>query len=245
MRRFLPILVLLLAVEGHARTTKNVLILFDDWKDVPPNIIASQQIRKVLGSAPDFDVQIFEEYLDETRLNGKGSPAATAVFFREKYAGMQPDVLIVVGPSALKFGLQYGRGLFPNVPIVFLNVEAEEHGPLPRNVTGVQYHWDWTGTLNLALRLHPAAKHVFFVSGTADYDRVVHAEARRELQTFEPNFDFKDLTDLSLGDLLGQVAHLPEHSIVLYLTLSAWELVTALHEAVAGRCYISPFVAEG
>ncbi len=219
MRRFLAILVLLLAVEGQARTTKNVLILFDDWRDLPPNIIADQQVRKVLGSESDFDVQIFEEYLDETRLGGKGSPAAAAVFFREKYAGIQPDVLIVVGPSALEFGLQYGRGVFPNVPVVFMNVEAQEHGPLPRNVTGVQYHWDWTGTLNLALRLHPGTKHVFLVSGTSDYDRVVHAEARRELQPFESNLDFEDLTDLSLGDLLGQVAHLPEHSIVVYLTL--------------------------
>jgi signal transduction histidine kinase len=76
---------------------------------------------------------------------------------------------------------------------------------------------DLAATLALALRLHPHTRRVVVIAGQANLDAAWEAEARRTFRAFEDRLEFVYLTGLSMEDLLEQVAHLPDQSLIYYL----------------------------
>ncbi|MCP4687444.1 MAG: response regulator, partial [Desulfobacterales bacterium] len=75
-------------------------------------------------------------------------------------------------------------------------------------------------TLDMALQLHPGARHIAVIAGSSKVDRFLESEVRKALQTYEDQFDFIFLTDLAMDDLLVKVARLPENTVGFYaLTL--------------------------
>ena len=74
-------------------------------------------------------------------------------------------------------------------------------------------------TLDLMLRLHPDARHVAVVSGNGPRDRQYAEVFRGVLSPFENRVDFTWLTNLSMKDLRGKLSRLPDHTLVLYLTM--------------------------
>jgi PAS domain S-box-containing protein len=71
--------------------------------------------------------------------------------------------------------------------------------------------------LETSLRLRLGTKHVFLVGGSSPYDRSIQTLYRERLQNYESKLDFEYLTDLAMPQLLDQLRHLPDHSVVLYL----------------------------
>ncbi len=69
-------------------------------------------------------------------------------------------------------------------------------------------------------------------------------DAGKRLKEMRPDTKIIYLTQNRDGALAAE-AFRSKASGYLLKNSAAWELVTALHEAVAGRCYISPFIAEG
>jgi len=57
------------------------------------------------------------------------------------------------------------------------------------------------------------------VGGSSSYDRSVQASLRERLHNYELKLDFEYLTDLAMPQLLDRVRHLPDHSVVLYLSI--------------------------
>ncbi len=71
----------------------------------------------------------------------------------------------------------------------------------------------------MMLRLHPDARHVAIVSGSGPRDRQYADVFRKELATFGNRVTFTWLTNLSMDQLRGELSRLPDHSLVLYLTM--------------------------
>ena len=69
------------------------------------------------------------------------------------------------------------------------------------------------------LHLHPDARHVAIVSGSGLRDRQYAEVFREELTTFGSRVAFTWLTDLSMDELRGELSRLPDHTVVLYLTM--------------------------
>src|SRR5271154_1158790 len=102
---------------------------------LPVNILAARAIQETIGQ--DLRYQIFDEYIEETRLEVAFPTLAERI--RQKYAGQTIDLLLTVGPRPFSFLLQYGEQLFPSVPIVFSEVDLRYYpSKLPANVTGVR-----------------------------------------------------------------------------------------------------------
>ncbi len=76
---------------------------------------------------------------------------------------------------------------------------------------------DLIATLALALRLHPNTQTVFVITGNAEFDAYWEVEARQRFRMYQDKVKFVYLTGLPIEDLLKQVAHLPERSIIYYL----------------------------
>ena len=74
-------------------------------------------------------------------------------------------------------------------------------------------------TLELALGLQPDTRHVAVVAGSALEDLESAEQFRREAALFADRVSFTWLTNLSLSDLRDELSRLPDHTIVLYLTM--------------------------
>jgi signal transduction histidine kinase len=73
-------------------------------------------------------------------------------------------------------------------------------------------------TVEAALGLLPTTRHIFVVGGQSDYDRRLTALVKTDLISYANKLDVTYLTDLPMGELQERVRHLPDHSIVLYLS---------------------------
>src|SRR6185503_10735714 len=76
------------------------------------------------------------------------------------------------------------------------------------------------GTLDLAVRLQPAARRIVVVSGTSPYDRNWQRRAREALKAYEGRLEVSYWSGLSLQQLLENLRELRADAIVLYLAFS-------------------------
>jgi PAS domain S-box-containing protein len=142
-------------------------------------------------------------------------------FYIRKYQNRRPDVIITVGPSPLKFMLEVHQKAFPGVPIVFCLPYGNAPGTpaLDSNFTGVENDMAPAETLEIALRLQPGTKHVVVVSGVSDFDKQGRALVMQHLKAFTDQIDIRNLTDLAMPDLLERLRQLPNHTVVLLVSV--------------------------
>ena len=72
--------------------------------------------------------------------------------------------------------------------------------------------------MEAALGLLPGTRHLFVVAGQSDYDRGLTALVKTDLISYENKLDVTYLTDLPMSKLLERLRHLPDHSMVLFLS---------------------------
>ena len=69
------------------------------------------------------------------------------------------------------------------------------------------------------LRLHPDTRQVVVVSGNGPRDRQMADTFRQEMTAFGNRVAFTWLTNLSMEELRGELSRVPDHTVVLYLTI--------------------------
>jgi len=232
----------LFALTASVHAEPQVLIVFDEDKDLPGLAIINSNLQQVLRSQLREPVEIYTESLNLSRFNNPDYPDALEQYFQRKYQDRRPDLIVAVMEPALDFLIRRADTLFRGVPIVFcgadpLDVEAMS---LPDNVTGVVMKRSFAPTLDVALRLQPATRNVFVVGGSSRFDRHLQAIARRDLQRFEKRVHFTWLTEQSRPQLLSELSALPADSVIYYLTVFADQTGEAFvpHEVLSdiARC---------
>jgi signal transduction histidine kinase len=197
-----------------------VVVLYPDDNDGSPgNFLVDQSIRAALAAGSSGRIEIHNEYLDVASVRTDGFKELQAEFLRLKYAGRKIDLVITGLSSGLDFALEHRDRIFPGVPIVFCAVDEREvrARELPSDVIGVPLKMDLSATLDLALQLHPDTARVFVIAGKAKFDADWEAEARQTFRAYEHKLEFVYLSRLRLEDLLQEVSHLPDRSIIYYL----------------------------
>jgi len=84
--------------------------------------------------------------------------------------------------------------------------------------TGSWFQLEPAKTVEAALDLLPGTRHLFVIAGQSDYDRGLTALVKTDLVSYENKVDVTYLTDLPMSKLLEGLRHLPDHSIVLFLS---------------------------
>ena len=223
MTLLVPLTVLFFCPKGAAagpENTRMVVVLYPENSDGSPgNALVDQSIRATLATGFPGRIEIHNEYLDVSRSPDADHQQLQIEFLRRKYSGRRVHLVIAGLSSALDFALKHRSQIFPGAPVVFCAVDHREiqARKLPADVIGVPVNMDLTATLALALRLQPNTRSVFVVAGNAEFDVLWEAEARRAFRLYEDKLRFVYLTGLPMEDLLQQVAHLPERSIIYYL----------------------------
>jgi len=157
------------------------------------------------------------EYLDMKRLHDGKHLTELKKLFRQKYQNKKFSVVIAIDNSALEFAIDNQAELLGNSPIVFCGINNFTPSLLKgrSDVTGIVEAIDIAGTIEVMLRLHPAAREIFVPH---DYT-VTGLAARKEIEALVPRFGakirFRFTDPLTMEELLKELERLPGDSLVL------------------------------
>ena len=224
MRRCTVLVVMCIALMASAlpapSATRNVMILFDERRELPgPAALEAEFVRTLTSNSPDH-IETYRETMDLSRFDSDSYRTLLKNYLRDKYADKKIDVAVAVFGPALEFLLDHGEAIFPGTPIVFCGIDRRELGDrsLPPHVHGVLLKREFAPTLELAIGLHPHTKRVVVVAGTSEFDTRILDQARQEFGVYENRLAFTYLTTLPLQKLLTELAGLPPQTIVLFTT---------------------------
>lgn len=224
--------------EPATQPPKRILVLYDEDKDALPGLARMDRgLREAFRARLGSGIEIHSESLALSQFDRAGYEALIADYYRRKYAGSTPDLIVAVLEPSLDFLLRNAGTLFPGVPIVFSGVDAStiKGKALPANVTGVVVKRTFSRTLDVVLRLQPQTRNVFVVGGASTFDLYLETLVRRDLKPFEGRVAMTYLFGLSMEEWLRRLSSLPPNSVVLYTTVftdgSGRRFVT--HEALS------------
>jgi signal transduction histidine kinase len=205
---------------GAPSERKNVLIIHSGGDDVLLYRRASQHLEQVLTANRSLYVEFFHEYLHDFKLPVDSTLLAESLQKKYFFAGT-PDLIVTIGTTSLRLCINYGASHFSGVPVVFLLADDRVF-PVqqwPPQITGVVTRVDFAGTVALALRLQPATHRIFFVAGTSGIERAYENVFKEQAGPLLSNYEVTYLDNLTFGELLDRLARLPEHSVVLFMTM--------------------------
>lgn len=182
--------------------------------------LITQQIVNGVEEPKGQHVEFYSESLDMFSFPRGPSAGDIQDWLSKKYGGDQLDVVVAIGPDIVRFLKDNEKGIFKNVPIVISGSMRDQAGnpALDSHFTGTWQKRETAETAEAALQVIPGAEHLFVVAGSSSFDKFIVADTKQVLAPFESRVDVRYLTDLPMKQVLQQVANLPAHSLVLYLS---------------------------
>jgi signal transduction histidine kinase len=216
---------------GGATAAWRVVILNGADPTLPAFVAIDTALRAGLAAPGRHPVEVFAESLDMMRFPSNELEPEMLALLRKKYASRHVDAVIAVAGPAFDFALKYRDELWPNARIVFHSVPVMDLAgrALPPGVTGIPVRHDIAGTVAIARRLQPALRHLVIVAGSADYDHMLTALARKQLAGATAGLTVDYWPDRTLEEMLAGIARLSPHDAVVYL---------AVYRDRAGRTFI-------
>ena len=205
-------------VRAQAIAPKRVVVLYWDNKEFPGNARFEESFKTQLQLDRRQDVEYFPEYLEVSRFPEEHHRVSFREYLRSKYSDRAVDAVVASADAPLQFLLEYRNDLFSDTPIVFVANDLPASVTLASGpgATGIHYKNSYSETLDLALRLHPATKRVFVVSGSPQQDRRFEKVVQQELSSVK-KVEITYLTDLPLNDLIARTRMVPPDSVILYV----------------------------
>lgn len=200
--------------------TIHVLMIFNESKDVPGNIILEQAVRVEMQKLVTNRIEFSAEYLDASHFSDKEHFRVFQEYLGRKYAGQKLDLVLVFPSRDYRLAGELPNALFPAVPVVFVAVNEMEAPEEIRKlgVTGIVQRFDLRGTLGLIMRLQPDTHRIVVIGGTNEVDQATLGritEASRGLEGVE----FEFWTNRPIAEVPRAVESLPEGTVVLLSTV--------------------------
>ncbi len=195
---------LTLSPPSRAATPRNVLVLYSYGRLLPGNIAADRGLSEAFATRPDLAIEASAEFLDNPRFSGEAYERAFVTYLREKYAAHPPEVIIASANEALDFLLRYRAELFAQIPIVHMSVSSEylqSAAPLSPDVVGTPLTYDFVGTIEQAVRWHPAAVRLVVVTGASPWDKEWEARVRAQAAGFPKQLSVEFMAGLPAAEL--------------------------------------------
>lgn len=199
-----------------AASVRHVLVLYENNRLLPANVQADRGINEVISSSDESTV-VSAEFLDAPRFNGAPYVQTVLTFLRDKYGAQPPDVIVAGGNGALEFLLDNRAAFFPSTPVVHMGVDrsfVKTRQPMPADIVGVPVEYDFTGTIEQALRWHPGATRLVLVTGASAPDREWEAQLRADTGRFDARVTTEFLAGLPTGAVLARLRELDNQAIV-------------------------------
>ncbi|MGC1448862.1 MAG: ATP-binding protein [Candidatus Sulfotelmatobacter sp.] len=207
------------APTAQGKTRKDILMISEVGYSSPGPVLVTNMILMALHSDPRFEAELQWENLDAADIS-EDSRNNLRESIARKYRNRKLDLIVLVGPDPLQFLAEPSKMFYPGVPVVFccsIPGQINARNTEPRS-TGSWLQLDPPKTLDAALRLLPDTRHVFVVAGQSKYDRGLTDLVKAGLSSYQTQVDVAYLTDLSMSELQERLRHLPNRSIVLFIS---------------------------
>jgi hypothetical protein len=179
--RLVGALSLLCAACAMAQDSRTVLVLYGNTAELSWIKIFDASLRSTVAGATSHRVEFYTEYFDVARFPEERHQEAFINLVRERYAGRKIDVLVSGGATAFDFLVSRRERIFPEPPLVYSFLPpGQSRDPQLPGVIGVPVDFGPMPTIELALRLHPAAKRLVLVTGAGPWDRAWGKRLREE-----------------------------------------------------------------
>lgn len=150
------------------------------------------------------------------------APAAPIVtYLNSAFVGQaRPELIVTVGAAATTFARRYRQQLFPQTPIIYALVDTRilANATLDANETAVTTTGNFTLLLEDILRLLPATKHVFVITGSGPVGQFWRQELAHDFRKYEPQLDFTWSDDLTYSQTRQRAADLPPNSAIMFIS---------------------------
>lgn len=202
--------------KAAATSSRHVLVLYENNRLLPANVQGDRGINEAISGSNENTV-VSAEFLDAPRFNGESYEQTVLTFLREKYSAQPPDVIVAGGNGALGFVLDNRAAFFPSAPVVHMGVDsafADARQPLPADVVGVPVQYDFSGTIEQALKWHPGATRLVIVTGASAPDREWEAQLRADAGRFGRSVTVEHLAGLPTAAVVARLRELDGTSVV-------------------------------
>ena len=118
-------------------------------------------------------LELYTDFLDLGRFSGEAYERRTASYLADKYRDREPEVVIALGPQALRFVLR-NLSISPFTAaclLLHLALPARDAEMRPKPITGIISEFDISKTLALARHLQPNARQIVVIAGATEFDR--------------------------------------------------------------------------
>jgi PAS domain S-box-containing protein len=164
-------------------------------------------------------VNFYVEYLEGRRFEDDADYEKSLVQrLRHTYGHERLDLVMVAAYPALQFAVRHREELFPGVPIIFTEVHIGRIAgkKMWPGVTGVTETVDVSGTIDLALHLHPGTKTFAIVTNNSPFEKYWLAAVQAELLRRQDKVKEIDFVGVQFDQLPERVASLPANTVVLF-----------------------------
>jgi PAS domain-containing protein len=193
--------------------------------DQPGIAAVIEQVRIGIEDAIEGPTHFDIEYLDpQLSGTGPGTDVGTAEYFRAKYSRQRFDLIIAIGPQALRFSENHGSLLFPGARVLSMMLGPGRSDPDPvfsAPVTTLYVEPDFAPTLKVALAQNPGTQQVFLIAGSSASDKRQLQWARANLAIYASRLHFFELTNYTFAQLQQKLSELEPHSVVLFVDFTA------------------------
>jgi len=213
-----------LFISHHAEASKpshDILIVHSyhqgfRWTDS----VMAGMLDVLQKEAPDAEIHV--EYLDAKRLPPETFIPLFDDTLKRKLPSTPPSVILVSDDPAFDLMLSLREKHFPGVPLIFCGVNEFKDERIAGHVavTGVAEDFNIKETVEIALKLHPNAKHMAVINDstlTGEFNRQRFLQVVPE---FSDRIDVIELFDLSTEELSSKLKSLPKDSFILKLSLA-------------------------
>lgn len=209
------------ASESAETTARRILIVYENESTLFAVTEVASGLREAFKDDSHTLIEYYSEYLDSVRFQGADHLARQAQYVAAKYEDVPLDVVLAVGPGALRFMLEHRSEIAPGVPVVFGAVTdaTVRSTALPPDVWGVVSRFDPAGTVSLARRLQPSADRIVVMTGSSDFDRQWQSRTRQELSDRHEGLNAEYVSGLTLDGFKNAARQLSSDTILLILTI--------------------------
>ena len=209
----------LLCARSAPNATKplRVLLIFSEGKDLPGNVLLEQAVRAAFDQSNSKRAEFYTEHLDASRFSDEIHYRIFRDYLGAKYAGQEPDLLLIIMARDFSLAERLPVELFPKVPAVFVTTSEM---PMPESLKrpglrGVVQQLDVQGTLALAKRLQPDLRRVVVIGGKAENDQRTLARIQRAAAETSRSIRFEYWTNLPFSEIQTNARTIPPNSAIL------------------------------
>jgi signal transduction histidine kinase/ABC-type uncharacterized transport system substrate-binding protein len=201
-------------------TSHNVLILNSYHMGLSWTDRQTEGISAIIEEY-DHNCNVFVEYMDWKNHPTEENLKNIYHNLKYKYADKKIDVVIATDDAAFDFALKNRDEIFSAAPIVFSGVNEEGIKKLTQgysSFTGITEIVNPKKTVEGALRLKPNLREIYVIFDNSESGISTGEITMQAIRDIDSSIKIHTLNDKSIKDVLAEVSHAPDDSIILITT---------------------------